>query len=146
MTRRRLLGGSAAPTGLVATGGGNEPIELGGQTNGWQGQTASDIEGQTNPTLSLGPGTTYDLTWENLDGQEHELIIEDANGNELNASDSSEEQGETVTLSSRRARRWPNTTVSTIPTECGATSRSGADRRVRLGSSVPNTPSTELST
>lgn len=107
MTRRRLLGGSAALAGLFATGGcldsitgggGNESIELGGQTDGWQGQAPGDIEGETNPTLSLESGTTYDLTWENLDGQEHELIIEDADGNELEASDSSEEQGATVTL------------------------------------------------
>lgn len=77
---------------------GSQAIRLGGETGGWQGEAPSDIEGETNPTLSLQAGTTYELTWENLDGEEHEIIIEDTNENELEASDESEEQGETVTL------------------------------------------------
>ncbi|MDL5363579.1 plastocyanin/azurin family copper-binding protein [Halalkalicoccus sp. NIPERK01] len=81
-----------------ANGGETRTIRLGGATDGWQGQEPSDIADQTNPSLALQAGTTYELTWENLDGAEHELIIEDAEGTELEASDSSEEQGETVTL------------------------------------------------
>ena len=69
-----------------------------GITDGWEGQEPEAIAGQTNPTLSLQSGTTYELTWENGDGAEHELIIEDEEGAELEASDSSEEEGETVTL------------------------------------------------
>lgn len=85
-------------TGNESTTGSAETIELGAQTQGWQGQAPAAIEGQTNPTLPLEPGTTYELMWENLDGEEHELIIEDANGSELQASDSSEEQGQTITM------------------------------------------------
>lgn len=80
------------------TGERTQPIRLGAETGGWQGQAPGDIEDETNPTLSLQAGTSYDLTWENLDGEEHELIVEDANGNELEASDSSEQESETVTL------------------------------------------------
>lgn len=79
-------------------GGETQTIRLGGATDGWQGQEPSDIADRTNPALALQAGTTYELTWENLDGAEHELIIEDDEGTELEASDSSEEQGETVTL------------------------------------------------
>lgn len=75
-----------------------EMIRLGGETEGWQGEAPSEIEGRTNPTLSLQTETMYELTWENLDGEEHELIIADANGEELEASDESEEEGETVTM------------------------------------------------
>lgn len=75
-----------------------QAIRLGAETDGWQGEAPSDIEGETNPTISLQAGTTYDLTWENLDGEEHELIVADADGNELEASDSSEQEGETVSM------------------------------------------------
>lgn len=75
-----------------------QAIRLGAETAGWQGQAPSDIEDETNPTISLQAGTTYDLTWENLDGEEHELIAEDADGNEIAASDESEQEGETVSM------------------------------------------------
>lgn len=75
-----------------------QAIRLGAETAGWQGQAPSDIEDETNPTISLQAGTTYDLTWENLDGEEHELIVEDANGNEIAASDESEQESETVSM------------------------------------------------
>lgn len=81
-----------------ADGGSGNTIELGAETSGWVGQAPPDIEGETNPSLSLETGTTYELTWENLDGVEHELIIEDGDEEELEASDSAEEEGETVTL------------------------------------------------
>ncbi|WP_336342996.1 cupredoxin domain-containing protein [Halalkalicoccus ordinarius] len=75
-----------------------QAIRLGAETAGWQGQAPNDIEDETNPTISLQAGTTYDLTWENLDGEEHELIAEDADGNEIAASDESEQEGETVSM------------------------------------------------
>lgn len=75
-----------------------QAIRLGAETAGWQGQAPSDIEDETNPTISLQAGTTYDLTWENLDGEEHELIAEDADGNEIAVSDESEQEGETVSM------------------------------------------------
>lgn len=73
-------------------------IELGAETSGWVGQSPSQIEEETNPTLGLEAGQSYEITWENLDGEEHELIIADAGDAEVAASDSSEEEGDTVTL------------------------------------------------
>lgn len=102
-----MLGGITALLGLAATGGclnsvtagASKTIEFGGETDGWQGRVPNTIKGKTNPTLSLDPGATYyTLSWENLDGQDHKLVIGDGNGNQLEASDASGEAGETVTL------------------------------------------------
>lgn len=79
-------------------GGGTRTIELGGKVAGWMGRRPARIEGKTNPTLRLEPGTTYELVWVNLDGKEHELIIEDANGNEIAASESAAKKGKSVTM------------------------------------------------
>lgn len=81
-------------------GGGSEAtkVELGGKTEGWVGRTPASIDGQQNPTLQLEAGTTYELTWENLDGVEHELIIESAGGEELQATESASETSATRTV------------------------------------------------
>lgn len=86
-------------------GGDSEPTDsptksfkLGGKTGGWVGQAPTNIEGKTNPSLQFQAGTTYELTWENLDGAEHELIIEDKDGNELEATESASQKGETRTI------------------------------------------------
>lgn len=80
------------------TGEQTQTIRLGAEAEGWQGQAPSDIEGETNPAITLQAGMSYDLTWENLDGEEHELIVADAAGNEIEASDESEQEGETVSM------------------------------------------------
>lgn len=75
-----------------------QAIRLGAETAGWKGQAPSDIEDETNPTISLQAGTSYDLTWENLDGEEHELIVADADETEIQSSGESEQEGETVSM------------------------------------------------
>ena len=107
-TNRRSFMKAVSATGLVAIGGagvviaqsGNQgaDFELGGQISGWVGQAPSSIEGNTNPTLSLQAGETYQLTWENLDGVGHNFIIENNEGNELVGTEIMNEQGETLTL------------------------------------------------
>lgn len=92
-------GSATMQTGAESTmTGAVETIKLGGKIPGWQGQTPSAIQGKTNPTLSLEPGTTYRLTWVNLDGAEHELIIEDRNGNEITATESASKKGVTRSI------------------------------------------------
>lgn len=89
-------GSATMQTGAESTMTGTvETIKLGGKIPGWQGQTPSAIQGTTNPTLSLEPGTTYRLMWVNLDGAEHELIIEDGSGNEITATESASKKGVT---------------------------------------------------
>jgi hypothetical protein len=82
----------------ATTGGGAQAIKLGGKIPGWQGRAPEAIAGETNPTLSLQSGTTYRLTWVNLDGAKHELIIEAANGTELVATESTSKEGATRTV------------------------------------------------
>lgn len=55
-------------------------IELGGETNGWIGESPSSIQGQTNPTLTLEAGAEYTVTFENLDGLPHDFHIVDTLG------------------------------------------------------------------
>jgi hypothetical protein len=103
-------GGTAGPTmGTTGIGpptaGPAQAIKLGGKVAGWQGRAPAAIQGETNPTLTLQPGTTYRLTWVNLDGAEHELIIEDSNGKELVASKSSSKKGATRTVTFQAAKQ-----------------------------------------
>jgi len=96
---RRLFLKSAAATGVVAGLGGiaagqeAEEIELGGETAGWVGQAPSDIEGETNPTLELEEGQTYVVTWENLDGLQHDFVLLDSEGEELEGTETMGDEG-----------------------------------------------------
>jgi plastocyanin len=73
-------------------------IVLGGRTEYWLGLAPAAIEGERNPTLQLREGERYRLVWVNLDGVEHELIVEDGDGEELVESDSNEETGATASV------------------------------------------------
>ncbi|QSW99015.1 PQQ-dependent sugar dehydrogenase [Haloterrigena alkaliphila] len=102
-SRRRVLQAAVAAGGVAGLGGvalaqETETIELGGQTSGWEGVAPDDIAGETNPTLELESGTTYELTWENLDGQPHNFVIESGEGEELERTELLTGQGETQTL------------------------------------------------
>lgn len=92
--------GTNDTTGNESSGGSGEgsTIRLGGESQGWSGEEPEAIRGETNPTLELQAGEIYEIVWENLDGAEHELILADQNGEEVEASESSESQGETVSL------------------------------------------------
>ena len=70
-------------------------VRLGGETGGWQGQAPAEIEGETNPTLTLQAGTEYRLVWENLDGIQHNFAIEDQDGEDLLATDFVQQEGAT---------------------------------------------------
>lgn len=86
-------------TGETGTAGGAENvIRLGAEASGWVGREPESIADETNPTLELEPGATYELVWENLDGTEHELQLLSANDEELEASDSASEEGATVSM------------------------------------------------
>ncbi|RKD97060.1 cupredoxin domain-containing protein [Halopiger aswanensis] len=125
-TALKILGATAATTGLTASvaaqddeteneteSDGNEtdatadgddgesdqlPIILAGRTEYWYGVAPEEIEGEENPTLQFETGQEYELVWINVDGAEHELIVETEDGEELEASDSSETAGEAVSM------------------------------------------------
>ncbi|MFC7230367.1 PQQ-dependent sugar dehydrogenase [Saliphagus sp. GCM10025308] len=101
---RRTFLRATATAGAVASLSGltvaqeETTIELGGNTSGWEGRSPTDIEGETNPTLTLEAGQTYSITWENVDGLPHDIIILDADGNDIVGTEIMSEQGETQTL------------------------------------------------
>ncbi|WP_049921070.1 PQQ-dependent sugar dehydrogenase [Halopiger djelfimassiliensis] len=102
-SRRRVLQAAVVTGGVIGLsdlGRAQEPetIELGGETSGWQGVAPEAIAGEENPTLELEAGTTYELTWENLDGLPHNFVIETDDGEELERTELLAEQGETQTL------------------------------------------------
>lgn len=90
-------GQTATGTGQAGFASGTT-IELGGEVDGWVGRAPTAIKGTTNPPLRLQAGANYTITWENLDGKEHELHIEDDKGSVVEKSDSAEGKGETVTM------------------------------------------------
>lgn len=108
--RRSFLGGLATAgtlsplRGAIQDNGGDDGedvevhFEFGARVEGWEGQSPSEIEGEQNPTLDLEPGTQYRVTWENLDGVDHDFTILDADGNEVTGTETVAEQGETLSL------------------------------------------------
>ena len=104
-TRRRVLSVAALGGTLAAVDGvrgsavqANERIELDGRAAGWVGRSPADVEGETNPTLTLTAGETYRIVWENVDGAPHNVVIEDGEGTQLVRSDILSEQGATQTV------------------------------------------------
>ncbi|NEU56388.1 hypothetical protein [Halorussus sp. MSC15.2] len=71
----------------------DETIVLGGQVEYWYGLAPSRIQGRENPTLTVHPGTVYEVVWVNLDGVEHELRVFDADGQVVAATESAAEVG-----------------------------------------------------
>lgn len=92
-SRRRFLKATAATGALaglnaavLAQEQSDEVILLGGKVAGWQGYRLpgeATATGSQNPTLTLEPGTTYTLMWQNLDGVPHTFAIKDDGGNNL---------------------------------------------------------------
>lgn len=87
-----LTGATAALADGAAAQDG-ETIQLGGEVAGWIGEAPASIEGETNPTLQLEPGTEYTVAWENLDGVPHDFVIQDANGENIEGTDVISEEG-----------------------------------------------------
>lgn len=81
----------------IGPGAKTKTIRLGAEAAGWKGRQPASIEGTTNPPLKLTTGTTYDLTWENLDGEKHELVITNGGGTELASTDATKHKGATQT-------------------------------------------------
>ena len=104
-TRRRVLS-IAALGGTLASVGGvrgsaeqtNDRIELVGRASRWVGRAPADIEGDTNPTLTLTAGQTYEIVWENGDGAPHNVVVVDGDGAELVRSEIVSERGATQTV------------------------------------------------
>lgn len=71
---------------------------LGGVVPGWQGIAPESIDEAVNPTLNLTGGQLYAITWVNVDGAPHNVVIENAQGNDIAATPIVSEEGATQTL------------------------------------------------
>ncbi|WP_276253152.1 CHRD domain-containing protein [Halomontanus rarus] len=60
--------------------------------------TTAEIDGETNPTLQLRAGEIYTITWTNVDGAPHSLLIADAAGSVIESTEIVEEEGQTQSL------------------------------------------------
>lgn len=76
----------------------DETVVLGGRVEYWYGVAPSSIQGSQNPTLTMQPGTVYEVVWMNLDGVEHELRIFDADDDEVASTDTASAVGETSSV------------------------------------------------
>ncbi|GAB7020605.1 cupredoxin domain-containing protein [Halostagnicola bangensis] len=84
----------------VAEWEGVDEIELEGHTSGWVGVSPDPIADEENPTLILFEGQEYDITWENADGDEHNLELRDDGGEVVDdyETDFNSSEGESETL------------------------------------------------
>lgn len=54
-----------------------EQITFSGAIGGWEGLKPAAIEGETNPTLVLEAGETYEIGWTEGDGTPHNFVVWD---------------------------------------------------------------------
>ncbi|WP_137286858.1 cupredoxin domain-containing protein [Halorussus salinisoli] len=99
----RAAGATAAAGAVAATGADEataqaETYRFGGEVAAWQGREPSAIEGQSNPTIELEAGNEYEFWFENLDGQPHNIVIQDGDGNAIAESELVQEQGATGSI------------------------------------------------
>jgi len=106
--RRAFLrtAGATAAAGATAMAGSADAsaqeeatrYEFGGEVPGWQGRAPAEIEGETNPTIELEAGTEYEFWFENIDGQPHNIAVQDADGNTLVESETVTPEGSTASI------------------------------------------------
>ncbi|ELY56523.1 blue (type 1) copper domain-containing protein [Natronococcus amylolyticus DSM 10524] len=111
-TRRRILqvaGGSLliSSIGIPASAQDDEEaiepeteIFLEGANDGWIGVEPDSITDEENPTLVLTAGDSYEITFENIDGSNHNLEIVDGDDDVVDEyeTETTDEEGDTETL------------------------------------------------
>ena len=101
-TRRSLLRAAAAAGTLAGisnvTTAQPAEIALDARVSGWVGRSPPSIAGRTNPTLQFAPGRTYRVTWTNVDGVAHNLVLLDGDGSRLEGTELVTERGASRTL------------------------------------------------
>lgn len=77
-----------------------EEVFLDGEEDGWIGRRPEFIEGEENPTLELYEGREYEIGWENLDGEDHNLALYDGDGGSIDSTSihGDEFEGDSLTI------------------------------------------------
>ncbi len=86
------------PTPRIEDGrgtGGPYLIRLAGETDGWSGIGPGGTADEQNPLMRLRDGRTYEVVWQNLDGDPHQFVIATANGEAVVSSEPARENGQT---------------------------------------------------
>ncbi len=117
LSRRGVLKGTAAAGTVAVTGSTpgyleqlDDPrpaiqndvegrtIMLEGIVSGWIGLEPAEIDGQTGPTLRLVEGVENTVVWINGDGSHHDFVVEDEDGEIVDATEMLDEAGEFAEL------------------------------------------------
>lgn len=96
---------SPTPEETDSSGEGSTYYEFEGDLSGWYGREPASIEGEEDPSITLRPGVTYEITWINGDGKAHRFAIEDAQRNKLVQSEKSSEEGASTTMTFEATER-----------------------------------------
>jgi glucose/arabinose dehydrogenase len=138
--RRAFLGAAVAPvfaSGAVSNRGRASTrateIRLDGRTDGWVGRAPERIAGETNPTLSLEPGTEYAIVWENVDGAAHNVVVGDGSGNSLVRSEVIADQGATQPVEFTATEEMSTYYCEVHPTSMRGTIRTGGATATTTG-------------
>lgn len=101
-TRRTFLKATVVAGGLASLGdvaaAKERQIRLHCRVPGWLGESPAAIEGTNNPTLQVEAGKTYTITWVNVDGKTHNLVIVDDEGYQILRTELEPEQGAVQTV------------------------------------------------
>ena len=142
-SRRRFLEATAAAGTLAGisgfAAGQSQPrrIRLGGDIGGWRGRAPDAIAGETNPTLELETETTYRITWENVDGQPHNVALLDGEGDTLTRTDIISEKGATQTFEFTAREEMAEYLCEVHPTSMRGSVSFGSDTAVQEGRDEP---------
>ena len=107
VSRRRFLQTTAVAGGLAGLGGTAgvraqsqqpETITLNGKVAGWIGRSPDSIRGKANPTIELDAGTKYKITWKNVDGKPHNIVISNRSGGTMKRTEVITKQGATQSV------------------------------------------------
>jgi hypothetical protein len=158
MTRRTALLATGTVLGVLpASASAATPTttyELGADFEGWAGQSPSSIEGATNPTLSMTPGETYEVIYENLDGITHDFQILDAEGSVLVDGGDVSSSGDTnsvqftasAEMAEYRCRYHPSSMVGTVETGGTTATPTPTDAPTPSPTTTPTDTPTDAST
>ncbi|WP_018256753.1 PKD domain-containing protein [Halomicrobium katesii] len=89
---------SASTTVSISDADNPTQITIDSSIDGWLGAEPAAIEGERNPTISLTSGESYAFTYNNVDGIPHDLVIRNAAGEELLATERVGQEGQSRTL------------------------------------------------
>jgi hypothetical protein len=89
---------------------------FGGEVAAWQGREPASVAGQSNPTIELQAGREYEFWFENIDGQPHNIVIQDADGNAIVESELVTEEGATTSITFTATPRMTTYICTVHPT------------------------------